>query len=88
MKKVTVKIVDPQGFHARPVGVLVNELKKYTCEATIFHNGRVVECDSVLGVLALGIPTGEDFVIAADGKQEAEALRNVVEKLQEIEFIA
>ena len=87
MKKVLVKLVDPQGFHARPVTIAVNRLREYDCEGYVFHNGRQESMGSVLGLLRLGIPCGQTFMIAAEGKDEKEAIFSVVDKMQEIGFL-
>ncbi len=87
MKKVTLKLIDPMGFHARPVAVAVNKLREFDCEASIFHDGREVDMSSVVKLVELGIPTGSKFILAVEGKEEDEAALAIVDELKEIEFI-
>ncbi len=87
MKKVTLKLVDPMGFHARPVAAAVNKLREYGCEGSIFHDGREVDMTSVVKLVELGIPTASKFILAVNGKREDEAVLAIVDELTDLNFV-
>lgn len=70
----TFKIIDEHGIHARPATALVSTAKKFTgVECSAEANGRKVTLKSILGVLSLGVETGDKITIIAEGEEEAEA---------------
>lgn len=87
MTKMTVKLIDPMGFHARPVAVAVNKLREYECDGFVMHNGRELSMDSVVKLIEMEIPVGEAFMFGAEGKREKEALIAMIDELKEIGFV-
>lgn len=87
MKKVTVKLIDPMGFHARPIAVAVNKLREFDCEGYVLHAGREQSMDSVVKLIEMELPTGSTFMFGAEGPDEDEALMAMVDELKEIGFI-
>lgn len=74
-----VTLVNPQGFHMRPASLLVAEVGKYDATVTIVRNGNAIPGNSLMGIMAAGIKCGEEIEIQADGPQENEAVRAVVD---------
>ncbi|MDO4976270.1 MAG: HPr family phosphocarrier protein [Eubacteriales bacterium] len=87
MKKVTVKLIDPMGFHARPIAIAVNKLREYDCEGYVLHDGREQSMDSVVKLVEMEVPAGSTFMFGAEGKDEDEALMAIVDELKDIGFI-
>ena len=87
MKKTTVKLIDPMGFHARPVAAAVNKLREFDCEGYVLHDGRELSMESVVKLMELEIPVGSTFMFAAEGKEEDEALYAMIEELKDMGFI-
>lgn len=63
-------MINSQGMHMRPAGVLANALAKYSCDVTIFHNGRTVNAKSLMNLIAAGMKCGSMLEIICEGKDE------------------
>ncbi len=63
-KTYTVK--DPSGFHAKAITALVNECSKYGGHIGMTCSGTTVDAKSIMGVMSLGIKSGETFELEAD----------------------
>lgn len=74
-----VTLVNPQGFHMRPASLLVGEVAKYDAVVTIVRNGNEIPGNSLMAIMAAGIKCGEEIEIRAEGAQEAEAGKAVVD---------
>ena len=83
MVEKTFTITDPAGMHARPASALVGSLSKFQSDITLGFNGKQVNLKSILGVMSLGVPSGSQVQIAADGADEAEAMETIERVLQE-----
>lgn len=73
---LSVEVRDPIGFHARPVGQVVSQIKASNLDVVIRRVGEEgVIANSPLKLLAMKVKTGEtlEIVVPSDGA-EAEAL--------------
>lgn len=68
-----MKIVNPEGLHARPSGALVAVALEHESVLRIRCAGREVNGRSILEVIALGATCGSELEFWADGP-DAEAL--------------
>lgn len=75
-------VIDKSGIHARPASVLVSVASDYESEIKIIYKEKTVNLKSILSVMALGIPFGEEFKINAEGLDEEEALKKLEETLE------
>lgn len=66
------KITSTEGLHARPCTLLVSAVTPFTSDVQISYNDRSVNLKSIMGVMALGIPSGATIKISAEGA-DAEA---------------
>jgi phosphocarrier protein len=73
MTKINVIITDPIGLHARPASILVQEANKFDSEITIEADGNTANLKSIMSVMAMGVKTGDEVIIGADGSDEKEA---------------
>lgn len=87
MKKMEIKIIDPAGFHARPVSAAVNEAKKYESVVAIVENSRKIVLDSVIDVLKYAIQPGAEVILQAEGPDEDQAIAGVLNALKIANFI-
>ena len=70
----TVKVVNEQGMHMRPAGVLAQEMKKFAgCTVMLKAGGKEAK------VMAAGIKCGTEVEISADGENEQAALDKAAE---------
>lgn len=72
-------IRDEAGLHARPATQLVHKASQYISKLTIQYRDKLVDLQSILGVMSLGIPTGQEVIIRAEGPDAKEALLGIEE---------
>lgn len=77
MLKKAVKIQLKNGLEARPVAVLVQVASQHESTVYIESNGKKVNAKSIMGMMTLGLASGEEVVVIADGKDEEEAVANI-----------
>ena len=78
MVKQTVTVKNLAGFHLRPAGVLCQIAMEYSCRVEFRHNHVTSNAKSVLSVLGSGVKNGDELEIICDGVDEEEALKAVV----------
>lgn len=76
------EITSQAGLHARPATVLVQSVNSFECEVNIEYQGRTVNLKSIMGVMSLGIPTGAEIKVTTEGSDEQEAMKSVIEAIQ------
>lgn len=81
MTKREITIQLPSGLEARPVALLVQVASQYESEIHVESEGRNVNAKSIMGMMTLGLASGEKVVVTADGSDEAAALQNIEEFL-------
>jgi phosphotransferase system enzyme I (PtsI) len=75
-----VRIVNPEGLHARPSGALVSVALGFSSELRVRTGDREVNGRSILEVISLGAVCGSELVLTAQGP-DAEALLDALEAL-------
>ncbi|HEY4531675.1 MAG TPA: phosphocarrier protein HPr [Kurthia sp.] len=68
------KITSAEGLHARPCTLLVSAVTPFASDVQISYNERSVNLKSIMGVMALGIPSGATISISAEGADAEAAL--------------
>lgn len=79
-----VTLLAPNGMHARPAGELVKLVKSLDGKILLATQAKQVAASSMLAVLSLGLKSGVEIEVIADGGDEANNLRRVVEFVQSI----
>ena len=70
MKSFEYTITDPVGIHARPAGVLVKEIKKYTSTVTVIKGEKSVNALKLMALMGMGIKQGDTVKVTfADATQ-------------------
>lgn len=77
MMKETVTINMDQGMEARPVAMLVQVANRYESSLYIEAAEKRVNLKSIMGVMSLTLDNGDEVVVAAEGKDEEQALAGV-----------
>lgn len=85
MEKLTIKLNNPEGLHARPAALFVQVASKYTSELEIEAHGVSVNGKSIIGIMSLGAFHGEEVTLTAKGQDE-KAMINELKELIEGEF--
>ena len=65
------------GLEARPVAVLVQKASMFDSKIYIEAEGKKVNAKSIMGMMSLGLNTGEQVTVIADGEDEAAAVENL-----------
>ncbi|WP_163103347.1 phosphocarrier protein HPr [Peribacillus alkalitolerans] len=76
------KVTAETGIHARPATLLVQAASKFDSEINLEYKGKKVNLKSIMGVMSLGVGQGADITISAEGSDQEDALRTLVETLQ------
>ncbi|MBE5948459.1 MAG: HPr family phosphocarrier protein [Lachnospiraceae bacterium] len=74
-KKMTITI--PTGLEARPVALFVQVASQHESSIYVECGNKKVNAKSIMGMMTLGLSTGEEVVVTADGKDENEAIENI-----------
>ena len=77
MLKKSMKIQLKNGLEARPVAVLVQVASQHESSVYIESEGKKVNAKSIRGMMSLGLDSGEEVTVIADGKDEEEAVANI-----------
>jgi len=70
-------ILGTAGLHARPTSALVSAVSSFKSDITLEYVGKKVNLKSILGVMSLGVTSGNTITIVADGEDEADAIAKV-----------
>ncbi|WMC91507.1 HPr family phosphocarrier protein [Kineothrix sp. MB12-C1] len=81
MIEKVMKIQLPTGLEARPVAVLVQVASKHACSVYIESEGKKVNAKSIMGMMSLGLDSGEIVTVIADGQDEHQAVADIEEYL-------
>ncbi len=81
MTKRNIKIKLAGGLDARPVAMLVQVASQYDSSVYIESGDKRVNAKSIMGMMSLGLDTGEDVTVSADGADESAAVDGIEEFL-------
>jgi phosphocarrier protein HPr len=74
-----VRVRNVPGIHARPAAELVKHAARYKSEIFLVGNGLTINAKSIMGVMMLAAVTGTILTVRAEGPDEEEAVRGMVE---------
>ncbi|MDO4297174.1 MAG: HPr family phosphocarrier protein [Lachnospiraceae bacterium] len=75
-KEITIQLAS--GLEARPVAMLVQVASQFESEIHVeCKGGKSVNAKSIMGMMTLGLATGETVVVSANGADEAEAVKKI-----------
>lgn len=74
-KEIVIK--STTGLHAALAAKVVQTASKYTVEIELHYKDKVVDLKSILALMSLAIPHGENVRIVARGTRAAEAIKDV-----------
>jgi len=77
-----VVISNALGLHARAAARFVQVASRFKSRIQLSHPGRTADGKSILGLLALVGAQGTRLTISADGSDEQEALRSLIDLVQ------
>lgn len=74
-KKIKIQIQN--GLEARPVAVLVQVASQFSSSIYVESGDKKVNAKSIMGMMALGLDTGEEVVVSAEGEDETTAMADI-----------
>lgn len=69
------------GLHAKIASKLVRLATKYSVDVKLYYNDQTVDAKSILGLMSLAIPSGENIKLVAIGEQAEIAIDEIVKLL-------
>ena len=79
-KQIVVK--STVGLHASLAAKVVQAASKYSVDINLHYHNKVIDVKSILGLMSLAIPRGENVVIAATGDQAEAAIHDIASILE------
>lgn len=78
MVSKTVTVINEQGIHMRPAGVLAKAAGAHKdCDITLKINGKSISAKAVMQIMAAGIKKGTVVEIVCDGADEQAVLDEI-----------
>lgn len=74
-KEITIRLEN--GLEARPVAMLVQVASQYESSVYLEAGTKKVNAKSIMGMMSLGLDTGEKVTAIIDGSDEAEAMKGI-----------
>ncbi len=74
-KEITIRLEN--GLEARPVAMLVQVASKFDSSVYLEAGEKKVNAKSIMGMMSLGLDTGEKVTVIVDGADEAAALEDI-----------
>ncbi len=81
MKQKAVTIRLKQGMEARPVAMLVQVASRHSSSVYLETEGKKVNAKSIMGMMSLGLDSGDMVTVIADGPDEEDAVANMADYL-------
>jgi len=82
-KEIQIKLQG--GLEARPVAVLVQVASQHNSTIYIESEGKKVNAKSIMGMMSLGLDSGEVVVVTAEGEDEKTAVDSIEKFLSGID---
>lgn len=79
LKSMSVKIINPTGFHARPIAKIVSRSKQYQSEIFFEKNDIKADAKSIVSLLNLDVKQGDIINIITHGEDSELALKDLHE---------
>jgi phosphocarrier protein len=75
--KIELTIKSTAGLHASLASKIVHVSSSYDANVVIEYHNQVVDAKSILGLMSLAIPHGENVKLVASGKEAEKALKDL-----------
>ena len=77
MKKKEITVLMDSALETRPVAFLVQIASQFDSEIYVESENRRVNAKSIMGMMTLGLDTGAEVTISANGDDEMDALSKI-----------
>lgn len=82
MKQATLTLTNKEGLHARAAALFVREANKYASDIALIVDREEVNGKSIIGIMSLGIFSGQEITLQAEGSDEVEAIEGLVHLIE------
>lgn len=65
------------GLHASLAAKVVQAASKYSVDINLYYGDKVIDVKSILGLMSLAVPCGENITIEANGEQAEAAIAEI-----------
>jgi phosphocarrier protein HPr len=72
-----IVIRSTQGIHASLAAKVVQTASKYAVDIELHYNNKVIDLKSILALMSLAVPHGENVRIVAIGLRSEEAIKDI-----------
>lgn len=79
-KQIVIK--STVGLHASLAAKVVQTASKYAVDINLHYHDKIVDVKSILGLMSLAVPQGENVKIVATGDQAEKAIDEIAELLE------
>lgn len=77
MKKKIITVELPDGLEARPAAMLVQVASQYDSRIYLESGSKRVNAKSIMGMMTLGLISGQSITVEADGADEDQAVSEI-----------
>ena len=77
MTRRTVTIELASGLEARPIAMLVKRASSYESTIYVQSDNKKVNAKSIMGMMTLDLPVGEQVIVTAEGSDEEKAVKDI-----------
>jgi phosphotransferase system HPr (HPr) family protein len=77
-----VTIKTPRGLHATPACMLAQTAMRFDSAIRVEYKGKIINCKSLVRVVALGAGTGDKLILSAVGEDAKEAIAALVDLVE------
>ncbi|MDI6603916.1 MAG: HPr family phosphocarrier protein [Thermoanaerobacteraceae bacterium] len=78
MIEKTVEIKNKTGLDARPAALFVQTASKFSSQIWVEKDNKKVNAKSIMGIMSLGVGESDTIKIIADGSDEQEAIKSLI----------
>ncbi len=78
----TILVKSTVGLHASLAAKVVQAASKYSVDINLHYNDKIVDIKSILGLMSLAIPTGENVTVVATGDDAEMAINDIAQILE------
>ena len=82
MIETPVIVGHEDGIEGRPIALLVQEASQYASKVYIQVDNKKINAKSIMGMMSLGLVSGELVTVIADGPDEKEAVEALIELIK------
>lgn len=82
MKEASVTLKNEDGLHARAAALFVRRANQFSSDITLTSRGEEVNGKSIIGIMSLGIFSGQEITISAEGSDEDAAIIDLTDLIE------